>query len=366
MHKNYFEQLKRLPITLILLISLLCSIGFIVLYSAANSNFQPWAYKQIINFCIFLPLAIIIALVDLRIIFRLSYIFYFCVLALLVAVELFGSTAMGGKRWIDIGIVKLQPSEPIKIAIVLMLARYFHSLAPDDLTKPHKIIVPIIGVLVPAFLIIREPDLGTGMITLIVSAIIFFAAGFRIKYFILLGIAALVSLPIAWNMLYDYQKKRVMVFLDPEQDPLGASYNIIQSKIAIGSGGFFGRGLNQGSQSHLDFLPEHQTDFIFATFAEEFGFLGGMFLLILYFSLITISLLIAANCRSVFSKLMVIGITSTLFSHVFINMGMVMGLLPVVGVPLPFISYGGTMMVSMLMGFGLIMNAQVNQHASLN
>ncbi len=365
MHKNYFEQIKRLPLTLILLISLICSIGFIVLYSAANSNLQPWALKQIVNFCIFMPIAIIIALIDLRIIFRLSYIFYFCVLALLIAVELFGSTAMGGKRWIDIGIVKLQPSEPIKIAIVLMLARYFHSLTVDDLGKLHKVIIPIIGVLVPAFLIIREPDLGTGMITLIVSSIIFFAVGFRIKYFVIIGITALVSLPIAWNMLYDYQKKRVMVFLDPERDPLGASYNIIQSKIAIGSGGFFGLGLNQGSQSHLDFLPEHQTDFIFATFAEEFGFLGGMFLLVLYFTLITLSLLIGVNCRTVFSKLMVIGITATLFSHVFINMAMVMGLVPVVGVPLPFISYGGTMMASMLMGFGLVMNAQVNGHTNL-
>ncbi len=366
MHKNYLEQLQKLPITLILLISLICCIGFIVLYSAANSNLQPWAYKQIINFCIFLPLAIIIALIDLRIIFRLSYIFYFCVLALLVAVELFGSTAMGGKRWIDIGIVKLQPSEPIKIAVVLMLAKYFHSLTIDDLTKFHKVIIPIIGVLIPAFLIIREPDLGTGMIVLIVSAIIFFAAGFRIKYFIILGLAALISLPIAWNMMYDYQKKRVMVFLNPEHDPLGASYNIIQSKIAIGSGSLFGRGLNQGSQSHLDFLPEHQTDFIFATFAEEFGFIGGMFLLILYFALITISLLIAANCREIFSKLMVIGITSILFSHVFINIAMVMGLLPVVGVPLPFISYGGTMIASMLIGFGLVMNAQVHGHTTLN
>ncbi|MFV9948015.1 rod shape-determining protein RodA [Rickettsia conorii] len=366
MHKNYLEQLQKLPITLIVLISLICCIGFIVLYSAANSNLQPWAYKQIINFCIFLPLAIIIALIDLRIIFRLSYIFYLCVLALLVAVELCGSTAMGGKRWIDIGIVKLQPSEPIKIAVVLTLARYFHSLTIDDLTKFHKVIIPIIGVLIPAFLIIREPDLGTGMIVLIVSAIIFFAAGLRIKYFIILGLAALISLPIAWNMMYDYQKKRVMVFLDPEHDPLGASYNIIQSKIAIGSGSLFGRGLNQGSQSHLDFLPEHQTDFIFATFAEEFGFIGGIFLLILYCALITISLLIAANCREIFSKLMVIGITSILFSHVFINIAMVMGLLPVVGVPLPFISYGGTMIASMLIGFGLVMNAQVHGHTALN
>lgn len=266
MHKNYFEQIKRLPLTLILLISLICSIGFIVLYSAANSSLQPWALKQIVNFCIFMPIAIIIALIDLRIIFRLSYIFYFCVLALLIAVELFGSTAMGGKRWIDIGIVKLQPSEPIKIAIVLMLARYFHSLTVDDLSKLHKIIIPIIGVLVPAFLIIREPDLGTGMITLIVSSIIFFAVGFRIKYFIILGVTALVSLPIAWNMMYDYQKKRVMVFLDPEQDPLGASYNIIQSKIAIGSGGVLWSWVKSRQSKSFRFLARTPNRFYFCYF----------------------------------------------------------------------------------------------------
>lgn len=362
MQKNYSQRLNKLPLTLILLIAIICVIGFIVLYSASNSNLQPWAYKQIINFCLFLPISIIIAMLDPRLIFKLSYLFYFAVLILLICVELFGSTVMGGKRWIDLGFIKLQPSEPIKIAIVLMLARYFHNLNISDFTKFRKIIIPIIGVVIPVILIIKEPDLGTGMITLIVSSIMFFAAGLRIKYFVIIGIVSLLCMPIAWNMMYDYQKKRVMVFLDPEKDPLGASYNIIQSKIAIGSGGLLGQGLSQGSQSHLDFLPEHQTDFIFATYAEEFGFIGGIVLLLLYFAVIAISLIIAINCHAAFNKLMVIGIASILFSHVFINMAMVMGLLPVVGVPLPFISYGGTMMASMLTGIGFIMNAQVNKY----
>jgi rod shape determining protein RodA len=365
MQKNYLERIKKLPITLMLIIALICTIGFIVLYSASNNN-QLWIHKQIVNFCIFLPISIIIGIIDLKLIFRFSYIFYFLVLILLLGVELFGSVSMGGKRWIDLGIIRLQPSEPIKIAIVLMLARYFHHFTLEDLSKFYKIIIPIIGVIVPALLIIKEPDLGTGIISIVVSAIMFFAAGLKIRYFIIIGITALICMPVGWSMMYDYQKKRVMVFLDPEKDPLGASYNIIQSKIAIGSGGLFGQGLNKGSQSHLDFLPEHQTDFIFATFAEECGFLGGLFLLILYFALITVSLMISTNCRSVFSKLTVIGITSILFSHVFINIGMVMGLLPVVGVPLPFISYGGTMMASMLIGFGLVMNAQVNRHTIVN
>ncbi|WP_253308112.1 MULTISPECIES: rod shape-determining protein RodA [unclassified Rickettsia] len=366
MQRNYLEQFKKLPLTLISLITVICIIGFIVLYSASNSNLQPWAYKQIINFCIFLPLSIIIATLDLRLIFRFSYIFYFLVLALLLSVELFGSVSMGAKRWIDLGIIRLQPSEPIKLAIVLMLARYFHRLKFEDLTKIHKILVPIIAVIIPVLLIIKEPDLGTGIINIIITGIIFFAVGFRIRNFVIIGLIVFACIPVIWNIMHDYQKKRVMVFLDPEREPLGAGYNIIQSKIAIGSGGGFGQGLNQGSQSHLDFLPEHQTDFIFATYAEEFGFIGGIFLLLLYSLVIIISLIIAINSRSIFGKLMVIGITSILFSHVFINMAMVMGLLPVVGVPLPFISYGGTMMASMLIGFGLVMNVQVNQHTNLN
>ncbi len=362
--RNYFEKLKKLPITLIILISIICSIGFVVLYSASDSNIQPWAYKQMMIFFLFIPIVMIITIIDIKYIFKFSYIFYVTVIILLVSVELFGSIAMGAKRWIDLGVIRLQPSEPTKLAIVLMLARYFHQLKTEDFTRLHKILLPIIAVILPVLLIIKEPDLGTGVITIIIASIMFFAVGFRVKNFIIIGIIVVTCIPVIWQVMHDYQKKRVMVFLDPEKDPLGAGYNIIQSKIAIGSGGLWGKGLAKGSQSNLKFLPEHQTDFIFATFAEEFGFVGSLFLLILYSAIIVISLMIATNCRTIFSKLMVIGITSILFSHVFINIAMVMGLLPVVGVPLPFISYGGTMMVSMLIGFGLVMNAQIHQHSS--
>lgn len=362
--RNYSEKLKKLPITLIILISIICSIGFVVLYSASDSNIYPWAYKQMMIFFLFIPIMIIIAIIDIKYIFKLSYIFYIAVIILLVSVELFGSIAMGAKRWIDLGVIRLQPSEPTKLAIVLMLARYFHQLKTEDFTRFHKILLPIIGVILPVLLIIKEPDLGTGVITIIIASIIFFAVGFRVRNFMIIGIIVVTCVPVIWQVMHDYQRKRVVVFLDTEKDPLGAGYNIIQSKIAIGSGGLWGKGLSKGSQSHLDFLPEHQTDFIFATFAEEFGFVGSLFLLILYSAIIVISLMIATNCRTIFSRLMVIGITSILFSHVFINIAMVMGLLPVVGVPLPFISYGGTMMVSMLIGFGLIMNAQIHQHSS--
>lgn len=362
---TFLEKIIRIPITLLILITIMCGIGFMVLYSAAGGDIHPWAYKQIVNFCLFLPVMFIIALIDIEIIYKCSYIFYGIILILVISVEFFGSYSMGAKRWIDLSIIRLQPSEPAKLAIVLMLARYFHQLKIEAPLNFTQIIIPLIGVLIPALLIVKEPDLGTAIITLIIASNIFLVAGFPLRNFIIIGGVIVACIPVIWGVMHDYQKKRVMVFLDPERDPLGAGYNIIQSKIAIGSGGVFGKGLIQGSQSHLDFLPEHQTDFIFATFAEEFGLIGSLTLLGLYAAIITISLIIAANCRSMFSKLLVIGITSILFSHVFINIAMVMGLLPVVGVPLPFISYGGTMLVSMLLGFGLVMNAQIHQHSNI-
>lgn len=360
-----FSSLRKLPFVLIALVSAIAVLGFFVLYSAAGSNIEPWCSRQIINFALFMPLSVIIAILDTRLIYRFSYFFYFLVLLALFGVEFFGSVAMGGQRWINLGITKLQPSEPAKIALVLMLARYFQGLRDKECDRMHRLLLPIIGVAVPALLIIKQPDLGTGLVVLLVSSLIFFAAGVGARKFILAAVTAFAFLPIIWHMMYDYQKRRILMFLDPVQDRLGAGYNIIQSKIAIGSGGMLGKGLGQGTQSHLEFLPEHQTDFIFATMAEELGFLGGIILLVLYAILILISLSISANCKSIFSRLMVIGIVSIFFSHVFINMAMVMGMLPVVGVPLPLISYGGTMMASMLIGFGLIMNASVHRNMQL-
>lgn len=363
--ENYLAKLKKLPLTLLLLISLVCCIGFVALYSASAGNMQPWAYKQIVNFCLFLPLAIFIAIIDLRLIYQLSYIFYLAVIILLIGVEVFGSIAMGAKRWIDLGFIRLQPSEPTKLAIVLMLARYFHQLKKLEPIKITKILPALIALAIPTALIMKEPDLGTAVITIIVAGVILFAAGLQAWKFAIAGGGVLICLPIIWHMMHDYQRRRIVIFLDPGKEPLGAGYNIIQSKIAIGSGGLLGKGLTLGTQSHLDFLPEHQTDFIFATLAEEFGFIGGSVLLILYSLIIFIALIIAINSKTVFSKLMVIGITTIFSSHVFINMAMVMGMLPVVGVPLPLVSYGGTMMASLLIGFGLIMNAQIHQHQNI-
>ncbi|MBM3466712.1 MAG: rod shape-determining protein RodA [Alphaproteobacteria bacterium] len=364
--EKFVAKLQKIPFSIPFLITTICIYGFIILYSAAGGAIEPWAYRQIIIFSIFMPLALIISMVDTRFIHKCSYFIYFFVLLFLIAVAIIGKTAMGATRWIDLGVFHIQPSEPSKIAIVLMLARYFHNTSEENISSIYNLIPPIIGVLVPTFLIIKQPDLGTGIITLIVATIIFFAAGVKKLYFVIAGIGSLTLLPILWSLLHNYQKNRVLIFLNPDREPLGAGYNIIQSKIAIGSGGFWGKGLLNGTQSHLNFLPEYTTDFIFSFLTEELGFVGGLILIILYFMLILSSLAIAINTKPIFTKLMVIGLTSIFFSHIFINIGMVMGMLPVVGVPLPFISYGGTMMVSMLISFGLIMNASLHQHTNFH
>lgn len=357
------DKIVRLPITLIIIISIVSISGFATLYSAAEGNVSPWAYKQMINFCLFMPVAIIIAITDIKLIFRFAYILYCIILLMLIGVELFGSVAMGAKRWIDLGFSKLQPSEPAKLAIVLMLARYFHELSDSDIGKIRSLLIPICATIVPVIFIVKQPDLGTGIITLIVAAVIFFAAGVKLWKFIVVGVGVICSFPAVWYLMHDYQRQRVLMFFAPEKDPLGAGYNIIQSKIAIGSGSIVGKGFLHGTQSHLNFLPEHQTDFIFAAFAEEWGFIGDILLLTMYAIIIIICVIISANTKNIFGKLLAIGATAIFFSHIFINIAMVMGMLPVVGVPLPLLSYGGTMMASILIGFGFIMNAQVHRHA---
>ena len=359
--EEFLQKIKRIPISIPIFTSLLCIYGFVLLYSAAGGHIDPWAKKQIIAFCIFMPISLLIALIDLRIIYHLSYIFYFITLIMLVIVELTGKTAMGATRWLNLGFITIQPSELVKISLVLMLAKYFHESSKHTLPKYH-LIIPIIACALPIALVIKQPDLGTGMVTLILAATIFFAAGIRLIYFIISGALTLAAFPVFWYMLHNYQKSRILTFINPERDPLGAGYNIIQSKIAIGSGGLLGKGLLSGTQGHLSFLPEYQTDFIFAFLTEELGFVGGIILIIIY-GLLTMSCLsISMHCRSRFASLIAVGITTLFFAHVFINIAMVMGLLPVVGVPLPLLSYGRTMMGSMLLGFGLIMNASVNRH----
>jgi rod shape determining protein RodA len=359
------KSFHKIPPGFLFLILLTCLYGVVILYSAGDNSLYPWAFKQIINFALFFPLMIYVSNVNLRFLYRYSYLIYFAVLVLLIMVELFGYKAMGAKRWLVIGGFRIQPSEPAKIAVVLFLARYFSDISFSQIKKIRYLIIPTIFVLLPSALVIKQPDLGTGMVIIFVSGIIFYVAGVsRWKFLLLIGIIMAAS-PIIWSKLHDYQKKRIEVFLDPDKDPYGSGYNIIQSKIAIGSGGFFGKGLGQGTQSHLNFLPEHQTDFIFACLAEDLGFFGVLILLFLYSGIIYNSMSISANAHNLYTKILSAGVASIFFSHVAINISMVSGLLPVVGIPLPLVSYGGTMLASILIGLGLIINVHKNKYTKL-
>ena len=355
------QRIWQLNWSLILLICALASIGFAMLYSAGNGSYTPWAERQMIRFAIGMGLMFAIALTDIRFWLRYAYIFYAISLILLIAVEFAGTVGMGAQRWIGLKFFHLQPSEIMKVALVLSLARYFHRLSLEDVTRPTQLVFPILLVAAPTVLVLRQPDLGTALLLLIGSAAMFFLAGVRIWKFVLIGLISLASIPLGWSMLHTYQKNRVMTFLSPESDPLGSGYHILQSKIALGSGGVFGNGFMQGTQSHLRFLPEMQTDFIFTMYAEEFGLVGGLFLIALYTAIVIYGFAIAMRSRSHFGRLVAMGVVTTFFLYVFMNIAMVMGLIPVVGVPLPLISYGGTAMMTVLVGFGLLMNVYIHR-----
>jgi rod shape determining protein RodA len=351
---------------LVLLVFIAAFCGIAVLYSAADGNMQPWAATQMIRFGIALVPMIGAALLGIRHWFRAAYWVYAVALALVIAVDLRGFVGMGARRWIDLGVIQLQPSSLLNIALVLALARYFHARSDEDITRIRYLIPPALMIVLPAVLILKQPDLGTAILVVTSGAAMFFVAGVRLRFFALMALAAAATVPAGWHFLRDYQKNRIYTFLDPESDPLGAGYHILQSKIALGSGGLSGRGFLNGSQSHLSFLPEKQTDFIFTTLAEEFGFIGGLGLLVLYALMIAYGFVIALRCRSHFGRLLGLGIATNFSLYVFINTAMVMGLIPVVGVPLPLISYGGTAMLAVMFGFGLLLNVGVHREARID
>ncbi|MBK8175952.1 MAG: rod shape-determining protein RodA [Rhodospirillales bacterium] len=340
--------------------------GIAMLYSAGGGSMEPWAIRQCVRFIIALLLMITVAVCDIRLWLRWAYPMFFAALALLVVVDFAGSIGMGAQRWIDLGFINLQPSELMKIALVLALARHFHGFASEDVRRPWRLIIPALMVFVPVGLVLKQPDLGTAIMLLAGGGAVFFAAGVSLWMFGVVLAAGLAMLPVAWQFLHDYQRNRVMTFLDPESDPLGAGYHILQSKIALGSGGLFGKGFIQGTQSHLNFLPEKQTDFIFTMLAEEFGLIGSLGMLGLYIVILAYCFAIALSARSQFGRLLAMGIASTFFLYLFINMAMVMGLIPVVGVPLPLVSYGGTAVVSLMAGFGLVMSVYVHRDVMIS
>jgi rod shape determining protein RodA len=359
------RKLRDVNWGLVLLIAVIASVGFATLYSAGAGNFDPWADRQMARFAVGVLIMLTIAVTDIRLWMRLSYLFYGVAVVLLVAVDLVGRIGMGAQRWLDLGLFSVQPSEIMKISIVLTLARYFHGLSFEETGQIRWLLVPLLMVLVPVGLVMKQPDLGTAMLLLATGGGVFFFAGVRLWKFLLCIVGGIALLPVAWKFLHDYQRKRVLIFLDPEQDPLGAGYHILQSKIALGSGGFAGKGFLQGTQSHLSFLPEKQTDFIFTMLAEEHGLIGALVLIALYILLIAYGYAIALRARSQFGRLLAGGITTMLFFYVFINIAMVSGLVPVVGVPLPLVSYGGTAMMTLLVGLGLLIGVYVHRDVEI-
>ncbi len=360
------EKVWQVNWSLIVLAMLISGIGIAMLYSAANGSFDPWASRQAVRFGAGVMLLLVVALIDIRIWFRYAYVIYVVALVLLVAVELFGVSGMGAQRWIDLKVLQLQPSEVMKVALVLALARCFHGMALEDISRPSSLILPIAITLAPVGLVLKQPDLGTAMMLLMGGAAVFFCAGVRLWKFVLVGVAALGAIPVAWQFLREYQRQRVLTFLNPEIDPLGAGYHTLQSKIALGSGGLFGKGFMQGSQSHLNFLPEKQTDFIFTMLAEEFGMIGGLTLLALYAILLTYGIAIALRARNQFGRVLAMGLTWNVFLYVFINIAMVMGLVPVVGVPLPLVSYGGTAMLTLMATIGLLISVYIHRDVRIS
>lgn len=358
-------RLKVMNWSLIVLVTTIACIGFASLYSASNGSLEPWASRQILRFIFSLGLMFAIGFTDIRLIYRAAWPAYGICIVLLIMVHLFGHVGMGAQRWLDLGVVKVQPSELMKIATIMVLARYFHGIEISQIKKLKTLMVPLGIVLLPFVLIVTQPNLGTGLTVVFVSAALLFAAGISMWIFILGAAAAAAAIPVVWMFMHDYQKNRVMTFLNPESDPLGTGFHIMQSKIALGSGGIFGKGFLEGSQSHLNFLPEKHTDFIFTLWAEEFGLVGGIFLLGLLGLVFLNGYWIAFRSRSTFGRLLAFGLMVNFSIYIFINIAMVMGLIPVVGIPFPLMSYGGTSMIAVMIGFGIMQSCHINRDARL-
>ena len=350
------QPLAKLPWKLIFMVAGIAAIGLITLYSAAGGSAQPWALKQGVTFLFFLSLAIVMSWTKESTIKNLAFPIYGIVLVMLIIVEMVGFVGKGAQRWIDFGFIRLQPSEFMKPAIVLVLARFYELLPAGDIRKWRAIWPAAALIGVPWALILVQPDLGTATMVLLGGIAVMFVAGIPMRLF--LGGAALIAVvaPIAFSLMHDYQRKRVLIFMDPESDPLGAGYHISQSKIAIGSGGIFGKGYLNGSQSHLDYLPEGHTDFVFATMVEEWGLIGGLILIIAFTAVIRWGMMVSVRSRSRFSQLAAAGLSATIFFYVSINLMMVMGLAPVVGIPLPLVSFGSSAQMTVLLCLGILMS----------
>jgi rod shape determining protein RodA len=355
------EKLYQVSWPFVLLLTLLAGVGYAALYSAAGGAAEPWAFRHALRFAFGLIILVSVALVDIRLIERLAWPLYMLGIGLLLVVAIHGQVGKGAQRWLDLGPIQMQPSELMKLFLCVALASWFRRVSWERMGNPLFLIPPALAVALPAALILRQPNLGNALITAMLGGAIFFLAGMRLwKIALVLGGAA-AAVPFAYEHLKDYQKARILTFLDPESDPLGAGYHTIQSKIALGSGGLWGRGWLGGTQSQLDFLPEKQTDFIFTLWAEEWGMVGALGLMALNLLIVAYGLAIAMRCRHQFGRLLAAGITINFFLYVFVNIAMNMGLIPVGGVPLPLVSHGGSSALTVMLGFGLLMSVHVHR-----
>ena len=355
-----FQKIKNLDYILLISVILLSVLSVFVMYSTDGGEILFHTKNHFVKLAVFFPLMIFVAFFNIKFWHNFSYIIYFIVILLLIYVSFFGIKSSGSQRWMDLYLFVLQPSELMKIAIIMCLAKYFHRIKIENVNSFTSITIVLSIIIIPIIFVISQPDLGTSILIALSGLIILWLGGMKIKYFIYSFITFLISLPFIISFLKPYQKLRILTFLDPDRDPLGAGYQIIQSKIAIGSGGLNGKGFLKGTQSYLDFLPEKHTDFIFTLFSEEFGFIGSVGLLILYSIIIFRIVRIGAISRSNFARLFCFGYAFAIFIYIVVNLSMVLGLLPIVGSPLPIMSYGGSSMLATMIGFGIVLSAKIN------
>ncbi len=360
------EKIYSFDYILVISILVLGIISMFAMYSTDRGNYDYHTQSHIIRFIVFFLFFITISFFKVSFWHQTSSLLYVIFFLLLVAVKYFGLTSSGSQRWINLYIINLQPSELMKIGLIMFLAKYYHRVPTTDVNKIKFLFLPIVVLIAPVLLVVTQPDLGTAVLIAAGGVVVSWLAGVRIKFFAYASILFLSIAPIAISFLKPYQKARILTFLNPDRDPLGTGYQIIQSKIAIGSGGFFGKGFLNGSQSYLDFLPEKHTDFIFTLFSEEFGFFGSVFILLLYFLIVSRIVKIGHITRSNFGKLYCYGFATAFFIYVVVNMGMVLGLLPIVGAPLPIMSYGGSSMLAIMLGLGIVMSCKIYKDAPVN
>ena len=365
-NQSFRDRVLAVDFLLIFSIFLLGIISFFAMYSTEQGKLGYYTQSHIYRFFAFFILFIIISFLRIQIWFKSAYIFYFAVLILLFAVDLFGVTSSGSKRWINLFFINLQPSELMKVALIIFLAKFYYKIPTENVSNIKYIVTPFFAIFLPVMLVIDQPDLGTAVLILIGGIAVIWLTGFRIKIFFYSFLLMICMLPVGVAFLKPYQKTRILTFFDPERDALGAGYQIIQSKIALGSGGIFGKGFLQGSQSYLDYLPEKHTDFIFTLFSEEFGFFGSTMLLLLYVIIIYRITAIGRQARNNFAKLYCFGFAAAFFVYVTVNMSMVLGLLPIVGAPLPIMSYGGSSMLAIMIGLGIVMSCKIYQQEEVN